>query len=150
MIIQAVKGFDKPAVMEPTSKKVYLPDANLVLMPYPQNMPDIEYSYTPSFDGSDAEASVTLTNAVNAGISKLLGTQARRQRNPDALFAAVPGLQVCVRGVHVVFGSKTAYDHLQFTKTLSDGRTMHVYTEAHSCAYPMQPLVEYLRSAESY
>lgn len=152
MIIQAVRGVTKPAVLEPVSKKVYLPDAGLVLPPYPQNMPNIEYGYTPSIGGSDAEASVTLGNAINVGISKLLNAQSRsvEQHDPNKLFNEVPNLQVCVRGVHVVFGNQSTYDQLQFTKQLADGRTMRVYTEKQACAYNLQPLVEYLRDAQSY
>jgi hypothetical protein len=152
MIIQAVKATTKPAVTEPVSKKVYITDASLVLPPYPVNMPNIEYSYTPSFDGTDAEANVTVTNAVSVGTSKLLNAQAMgaQDHDPGKLFTAVPDLQVCVRGVHIVFGTKTTYKHLQFTKQLTDGREIHVYTEQRSCAYDLQPLVTYLRDVDSY
>lgn len=152
MIIEAASAVNKPAVVEPTSKKVYLPDANLVLPPTPQSLPSLLYAYSPSFDGTDAEANVTVTNAVSVGVSKLRNAEGQglMRRDSRTLFTAVPDLQVCVRGVHVVFGSKTTYDKLQFTKTLADGRTMHVYTEAKSCAYNLQPLVEYLRGAQSY
>ena len=152
MIIESVQATLKPAVQEPVSKKVYLPDASLVLPPYPQNMPNVLYNYSPSFDGSDAEANVTLTNAVSVGISKVRNAESTSQLHgsPAAIFNAVPGLQVCARGVHVVFGSKTTYPKLQFTKTLADGRTMHVYTESRSCTYDLQPLVQYLRDAQSY
>lgn len=152
MIIQSIRAVDKPAVTEPASKKVYLPDANLVLPPYPQNMPDILYSYTPSVGGSDAEASVTLTNAVSVGISKILNAESlgAQKHDPNTLFTAVPNAQVCARGVHVVFGTRSTYAHLISSKQLADGRTMRIYTEAQSCAYDLQPLANYLGQAQSY
>lgn len=152
MIIEAVRSMTKPAVLDPVSKRVYLTDANLVLPPYPQNMSDILYSYNPSFDRADAEASVTLASAISVSAAKLRNAESQGlvSRDSTTIFTAVPDLQVCARGVHVVFGTKTTYDHLQFTKTLADGRTMHVYTEKQSCAYNLQPLVTYLQQAQSY
>jgi len=152
MIIQSVRGFLSPAVVEPISKKVYLPSASLVLPPYSQDVPGLEYSYVPSFDGSDAEASVTVTNAVSVGISKLLNAEGvgQQQHNPSKLFDAVPELQACARGVHLVFGTKSTYDHLEFTKQLHDGRTMYAYSEKTKCSYEFTNLVTYLRDAESY
>ncbi|HSX15993.1 MAG TPA: hypothetical protein VLF40_04340 [Candidatus Saccharimonadales bacterium] len=152
MIIQSVRGFLSPAVVEPVSKKVYLPSASLVLPPYSTEVPGLEYSYIPSFDGSDAEASVTVTNAVSVGISKLLNAEGvgQQQHNPSKLFDAVPELQACARGVHLVFGTKSTYDHLEFTKQLRDGRTMRVYSEKTKCSYPFTDLISYLQGAESY
>jgi hypothetical protein len=152
LIVQSLRSINKPAVLEPISKKVYLPDADLVLPPAPKTASDLLYSYVPSTDGSDAEANVTSTNALNVGISQLLSRAAevRYRRDPNAFFSNVPNAQACARGVHVVFGDKTTYDHLKFSKTLSDGRTMQVYTEAKPCAYNLDALVDYLRDAESY
>jgi hypothetical protein len=152
MIIQSIRSVNKPAVIEPVSKKVYLPDASLVLPPQPQDLSDVEYSYLPSIDGADAEASVTLTNAVSVGISKILNAESigLQQHDPGRLFQAVPNAQICARGVHVVFGSKAKYANLHFIKTLADGRVMKVYTEQQACEFDLQPLVTYLRDAQSY
>jgi hypothetical protein len=152
MIIEAVNAMHKPAVIEPVSKRVYLPDANLVLPPQPTTMPNLIYSYTPSFDGSNAEANVTVTNAVSVGVSKLRNAEGQGFMHHDStkLFDAVPELQVCSRGIHVVFGTKATYAHLQFSEALNDGRTAYVYTEAQSCAYNLKPLVDYLRNIQSY
>jgi hypothetical protein len=152
MIIEAIQAVKESAVIEPTSKKVYLPDANLVLPPYPQNVSNIQYSYTPSFDGTDAEASVTLANAISVGISKIRNAEALGAQNHDsnALFDAVPEAQVCARGLHLVFGAKTHYKHLEFGTQLADGRTMKLYSEANSCSYDFDPLTAYLKQAQSY
>ncbi|HSX42744.1 MAG TPA: hypothetical protein VLF59_01525 [Candidatus Saccharimonadales bacterium] len=152
MIVEAVNAQHKPAVIDPVSKKVYLPDANLVLPPQSQTMPNLLYSYAPSSDNADSEAGITVTNAISVGVSKLRNAEGQGllNRNSNKVFDAVPDLQVCSRGIHVVFGTKTTYDHLQFSKSLADGRTMYAYTEAKSCAYDLQPLVEYLRGAQSY
>ncbi len=152
IIIESVEALHKPAVIEPVSKKVYLPDANLVLPPQPATMPNLLYTYTPSFDSVDAEADVTVTNAVSVGVSKLRDAEGQGLVNRDSstLFTAVPGLQVCSRGLHVVFGTKTKYDHLLSSKTLADGRTMDVYSEKTACAYDLTPLANYLAQAQSY
>jgi len=152
MIIDSIRGVTRPATIEPVSKKVYLPDISLVLPPYPQDFSTIQYSYSPPIDGVDAEANVTTANAISVGISRIRNAQsaAMQHHNPTALFDAVPSAQVCVRGLHVVFGSKTTYKHLEFTKKLADGRTMNVYSEAQRCAYDLDSLTAYLRQAQSY
>jgi hypothetical protein len=152
MIIEAVTATQKPAVIEPTTKQVYLPDANLVLPAQPKNVPNLLYSSLPSVGKTDAEVQVTTTNAMSVGISKLRNAESQglMNHNSSKLFDAVPELQVCARGVHVVFGAKTKYAWIQFAKNLNDGRTMYVYTEQKSCAYSMQPLIDYLRGAQSY
>lgn len=152
MIAQAIRNLNTPAIIEPVSKKVYLPTASIVLPPYPQSVPTIEYSYTPSNDGADAEANVTVGNAISLGISKLLNAEAlgQQRHDPSLLFTAVPEAQACSRGLHMVFGTKTKYDHLEFSKQLRDGRVMSVYSEKTKCSYDLTHLTTYLKSAESY
>jgi hypothetical protein len=154
LIIQAMQGINKPAVVEPVSKKVYLPDASLVLPPPPQDLgQSLLYVYLSSSDGSDAGANVTLSNAVNSEIAKLESLQQSSNAwntRPSPAFDEVPRAQACVRGVHLVFGNKLKYDNLVFTKQLADGRTMHIYTEATKCPYNLDPLANYLKQAQSY
>lgn len=161
MIIAAANGSNRPAVVEPVSGKVYIPEAKLVLPPYGTGMTPILYNYMPTVSGSSAptELQVAMSGLVNAAESRLWIAQQYNSPwhtpDPTAVFKEVPGLQACVRGLHVFFVPSSIYGRGMkevVTKPLKDGRTMYVYDEQH-CAQGdggLASLAQYLQQAQSY
>lgn len=150
MMTSAIYDVSKPAVVEPHSKQVFLPDANIVLPAYPDHQMEVRYSYGGEADGQQS-MQITTSQAVQSGIAKVLGAQP--SNDTKALFAEVPNAQACARGLAVTFdGSIQSPDgaSLAFSKKLQDGRHMNVY-EQNSCeGYDFVPLISYLKDAKSY
>lgn len=151
-ILAGIENSNKPAVIEPVSKKTYLPDANLVL-PAVAKLGDVRYSYTPDFDTSDAFMQVTLDTVQSKAVSKMFaGTYATPEARNDyeAMFLRIATAQSCARGLNIQFGTKEGYGTPVITKQLADGRPMSVYQEKPGCPYNLQPLLDALKQAESY
>lgn len=160
LIINAVEGLNKPAVIEPISNRQYLPDAKLVLPPATAPNDQLLYSYTAytADNGPHTELSVTTKQAVHTAESRLWDTQADKSywgsSNMIKTFDQVPNLQACVRGVHLYFDAKSGNDSgykLEASKPLEDGRTVYIFTETGTiCHVGFGSLVEYLKQVQSY
>lgn len=150
MLTSAIYDVNKPAVIDPHSRKVYLPDASIVLPPYPGSGMEIRYSYTGE-GNSPKTMQVTTARAVQSGIAKVLGAQP--SNDVKAAFAQVPNAQACSRGLLVTLNgpAQTIDDgSLVLSKKLHDGRQMNVYNQTGCQGYDFRPLVSYLEDAKSY
>ena len=158
MIVDAIRGASKPAVLEPTTKKVYVPDASLVLPAYPSDIPEIRYAYSRPYASYGGGAQITTTLALQSGTARILNQGQTAGVNgsydPTALFNEVPSAQACSRGILLAFNEKdtssSADGTLAFTKTLHDGRVVHVYGNDRCKTYSFAPLLDYLKQVESY
>ncbi len=155
LIINAVEGRSLPAPIDPPTGKVYLTEGKLVLPPPDRSM-KILISSPAGSDGSTV-LNITTTNILQEAEAKLWSAQSVSSggRYANALsdvFASVPNLQACARGVQLFF-QKPNIDspafQLRATKVLADGRTLYFYTET-TCQTDQTPLVNYLKQAQSY
>lgn len=149
MMTNAIHDVTKPTVINPATKKVYLPDANIVLPPYPANVEEVRYEYSGAKGAQSMQ--VTTNDAIQSGNAKVIGTQP--SANPGVIFSQVPNAQACASGVLVTFGSPTGQrddSTIVYSKLLKDGREMDIYKQNSCHGYDFRPLTAYLKSAESY
>ncbi len=153
VIINAVRGLHKPAPVEPTTGKVYLPEARLVL-PAADSLQHVLYS-----NPSEQEVQITTSEILNQAETKLWTApaslsqvDAKTELKVKAMFSEVPNLQACSRGVQLFF-SPQDFDEstvqLHATKTLANSKTIYLYTDA-TCEGDLDKLAEYVKQAESY
>jgi hypothetical protein len=120
LILMAVEGLSVPAPVDARTGDVYFPPAKLYL-PTTQVLPQITYGYEPE----SQTLRVSTKQVVSATGSKLYSAH-----NNEQLFALVPKLQACSRGL--LLSPDTQQDsslvHIGDT-TVRDGRTLHVYNE---------------------
>lgn len=156
LIVSAGENLLKPAVIEPTSKRLYIPEANLVLPFYPASVSGVQYSYSPAFENSDAEVSITSRNAVLYGTSKVRakGALPATEQNSRDLFAEVPGMQACIRGIAVTLSEagkapRDADMAKDGQKRLADGRTASFHVNE-GCGNQPKDMLTYVKQLESY
>lgn len=153
LIISAVEGLAKPAPVDAPTGKIYISDAKLVLpvITYGSEVSDIRYAYFAQ--QNPKELQVTTSSIMRAAEAKLWTAQSVGESQDDqsrAMFAQVPNLQACTRGVHVFFGAQNQSGLTTAGNTqLKDGRTLYFYTED-GCNQNLSSLVAYLKQAQSY
>lgn len=155
LIASAVDGLNKPAPVEASTGRVFIPDARLVMPPYTGAMGYVEYYY----DGGDGSvglpSTLHLTSSViiNMAKTKLWTTTADNHRHDmKDVFLAVPSLQACARGVQLFFSpqsSKQPVLVLQGSHQLHDGRTVYVYSEP-ACQQDQSAVIALANQAQSY
>ena len=145
LIIRASQQLNKPAVIEPQSGKVYLPDAKLVLPTPRQGTGDVVYFYSSqsSADNLKEEVNVASVQDSRAAESEILN---KSQQDARILFDVVPKLQACNRGVRIGYEPDTTNKAVT-TKTLNNGRMAYFYTEK-GCDNPTW--LEYVKQIDSY
>lgn len=156
-ISAAISNLSKPATVEPLSKKVYVPEASLVLPPYSSAVSEVIYNNV-SDTNKVLEVDITTKPLLDASLAKLRnaafysggGRIWSQNTNPSRLFQAVPAAQSCSRGVHVVFSKQPDLGTFAAQKTLNDGRTMYLYKDTGPCKSMLNPLVNYLQQAQGY
>jgi hypothetical protein len=124
LILLAVKELKKDAPVEPRTGNIYFPESKLYL-PNPGTALSLTYVFDTSHADAQSELSVS-TNPVR-------GTQALYSaRNMEELFAAVPKLQACSRGIKLVhnkFDPNYGQNVLKHTVKLNNGLDLYVYLE---------------------
>lgn len=125
LILLAARGVKKDAPVEPRSGDIYFPESKLYL-PNPGTVLPLTYIFdTGNVTDSQSELSVS-TYPVR-------GTEALYSaRNSQELFAAVPKLQACSRGIKLVhnkFDPKHGQNVLKHTVKLNNGQDLYVYLE---------------------
>lgn len=149
LIIEAVRGLRKEAVVDGPSGKVYLPDAHLVLPPYPANVRGVLYSYDHSGEAiNDDELLITSTSALGYGIARV-----NSANSIEGSFNAVPKMQACSRQIAVTFKQNselvgTGYRQV-YAKKLADGREIFMYLDK-GCEENSAELIDYLKQLQSY
>lgn len=152
LISQAIDGIYKPAAVEAKTGNSYFPEARLFVTAQPQN-PELLYSYYA--DGDDLNFSVTASNVLSAGKSKMWSTYANEARHGDkaaftAMFNEVPHLQACARGLQLYYQPQSQAGFTeQLHTTLANGKTIYGYTEA-ACQQDLSPVVDTFKTVQSY
>jgi hypothetical protein len=125
LILLAVRGLKKDAPVDPRTGDVYFPESKLYVPNPGFTLPLTYLQDTGNVTDSQGELSVS-TYPVR-------GTQALyTARNSQELFAAVPKLQACSRGVKLVYAPFPANDTqnvLKHTVHLQNGKHLYVYVE---------------------
>ncbi len=143
LILRGSQLTSKPAVIEPLSGKVYLPDAKLVLPPASEEVGEIVYRYSPAYDvNSKEEINIARTIDIVSAGSKIISAP----EDIEKKFEGVPELQACSRGIRITFEPDAALEPVA-TKKLTNGKTAHFYTEV-LCNNPQ--LITYVQQIDSY
>jgi hypothetical protein len=125
LIVLAIRGVKKDAPVDPKTGDVYFPEAKLYL-PNPHTALALTY-LEDTGNIADAQSSLTVSTYPVLGTTNLYTAQDTNQ-----LFAAVPKLQACSRGIKLVYQQFPATDNtnvLRHTVHLNNGKTMYVYVE---------------------
>ena len=125
LILQAAKGSKTDAIVEARSGDVYFPKAKLYVPNNPE-LTDLTYDY--DADGPDG-AELTVSSST---VFERYAVRLYNAKNSEELFARVPKLQACQRGVLLVYKSLNNNDDkyvLQQTTSLDNNKTLYVYTE---------------------
>lgn len=153
LITKAVDGLHEPAPVDPRTGDSYFPEARLYVPASNNYNASLIYNYV-DVDGRP-ELSITGKQFVNAAQSKLWSAYSNNTKSNtkafEAVFAQVPNLQACARGVQLFTTPRTeatVYTK-RFEVTDSKNRTWYAYTEP-TCKQDIQPLVTQLRSIKAY
>ena len=161
-IFHSIDGLYTPVPIEAKTGNQYVASARLVMPASAVN--DTLYSYTPADDVTLASLSFTTRHMINNGESKTVSAYYdsftknsfsfdREGKAFEALFAKLPSLQACARGVQVFEAAQpndgTLVDRGE--KRLQDGRTLHFYTEE-QCEQQdeLNELLDVVKRIESY
>jgi hypothetical protein len=125
LIILAVRGLKKDAPVDYKTGDVYFPESRLFL-PNPGLPLTITYLYDKG-DVTNSQSELSVSTYPVRGTETLYTA-----RNNDELFAAVPKLQACSRGIKIVhqhFSRDDTQNELKHTVRLSSGKDVFVYLE---------------------
>ncbi|MEO6761716.1 MAG: hypothetical protein ABI220_05110 [Candidatus Saccharimonadales bacterium] len=160
LIIKATEAQTKPAVTDPHTNKIYLPEVGLVLPASTGTFNQLLYGYMPPFDDWGGELNVTTRQAMQGSEVKIISANASNNSwwhgsDQSKIFDHVPELQACARGVAVYFDAKTATESQLKPVSqvhLADGRTLYIGIDSdqYKCHYNMSGLLTYLKQAQSY
>lgn len=159
LIGDATKQLNKPAPVDPATGKVYIPEARLVLPAY-TGLGQIEYMYEGGQYASSNTAEIHLTSSaiLNLAQNKLRVDNANANNrmawqsyNGSSVFASVPSLQACTRGVQLFYARQSPGGVFLFqgARQLNDGRTLYIYTE-NNCKQNQSIVVDLAKQAQSY
>ncbi len=125
LILQAARGSKTDAIVEARTGDVYFPKAKLYVPSNP-DLSDLAYDY--DSDGANGpELTVSSKSIFERSAVKLYNAKTN-----DELFARVPKLQACQRGILFVYqqlsNDDKRYD-LQQSSDVGGGKTLYAYTE---------------------
>lgn len=159
LIDDATEQLNKPAPVDPSTGKVYIPEARIVMPAY-TGLGQIEYQYEAGqYAGSNGtEIHLTSSTILNLAKNKLWDNVANANSrsawqgyNSNELFNAVPSLQACTRGVQVFYSKQALGGDYAFqgSHKVNDGRTLYVYSES-DCAQDQSAVISLAKQAQSY
>jgi len=125
LILLAVRGLKKDAPIDHRSGDVYFPESNLYL-PNPGTALPLTYLYDTG-DVTNSQGELSISTYPVRGTEALY--IARTQEN---LFAAVPKLQSCSRGIKLVyqkFPDNDVENELSHRIVLNNGKELYIYLE---------------------
>jgi hypothetical protein len=125
LILLAVRGAKKDAPVEPKTGDIYFPESKLFL-PNPHMVLPLTYVFDEDAVSGPIE-NLSISTYPVRGSEGLYTAQ-----NNEELFAAVPKLQACSRGIKLSyeqFPISDTDDALQHTIHLSNGKTLYMYLE---------------------
>ena len=125
LILQAVNGLKKEAPVDTRTGDIYFPESRLYL-PNPGLALPLTYLWDKG-NVTDSQGELSVSTRPVKGTTEIITAS-----NNTELFAAVPKLQACSRGVKLVYQKFPADDtnnQLKHTVQLDDGRVLYVYIE---------------------
>lgn len=125
LIILAIRGLKKDAPVEPRTGDIYFPESKLYL-PNPGIALPLTYLYDKG-DVTSAQAELSISTYPVRGTEALYIA-----RSQESLFAAIPKLQACSRGiklVHQEFPNSDTDNELMHKIQLNNGKTLYIYLE---------------------
>lgn len=125
LILLAVRGVKKDAPVDARTGDIYFPESRLYL-PNPGMALPLTYLQDTG-DIADAQSELSISTYPVRGTTNLYTA-----RNQTELFAAVPKLQACSRGVKVVhqqFPRSDTTNILKHTVHLQNGHNVYIYLE---------------------
>jgi len=128
LVLLGVRSLKKDAPVEPRTGDIYFPESRLYL-PNPGNILGITY-LDDSGDVTNSYGGLSVGTYPVRGTEKLYTAS-----NINELFAAIPKLQSCSRGIKLLYEQVPAEDtvnELKHTVQLNNGKTLHIYLE-NSC-----------------
>lgn len=150
LITDAINNLSKEAVIDGPSRKVYLPEAKLVLPPYPIDLNGLRYRYSPAQDEANfkAEIYITTNETLRYGISQIPSSDETEQ-----IFESLPSAQACSRQILLAFEDihgKPDHQNVKVSSIkLADGRTAYLYLD-NGCKDNSEALINYLQQLQSY
>lgn len=144
LILLAVRGVKKDAPVDFKTGDVYFPEAKLYL-PSPDLALPLTYYYDKG-NGADFAEELTVSTYPVRGTEKMYIA-----KNQEELFAAVPKLQSCSRGIRITLKvSPESVEDLELLHKykLNNGDDVYVYLEK-SCP-ELKPLAESFKTLQSY
>ena len=159
LIGNATEPLNKPAPVDPSTGKIYIPEAHLMLPTY-SGLGQIEYQYDSAQDSGSNGAEIHLTSSTILSLAKgklwddvanANNRQAWQGYNANELFNDVPSLQACTRGVQIFYTKQNlGGDYVyQGSHKLNDGRTLYIYSES-ECTQDQTPIITLAKQAQSY
>lgn len=142
LIVQAVSALKVDAPVNPQSGAAYFPEARLYV---PGSMPSDHLIYLYNPDMQKPGISVSSQALLNRDINKMYVAQ-----DMDGVFAVVPHLQTCLRGVRLSYAQANSYDGAEFRQAakLSNGKTIYLYAEP-GCPQ-LSGVIDKLKKVDSY
>lgn len=149
LINDALRGLNKDAVIDGPSRQVYMPDAKLVLPPYPAEIRFLRYNYFSAPGGELAPEVRIASGAIMDATMYSVGIAV----SMEDLFSKVPKAQACSRQIQIFFDEShgEADGNLKrvVKKPLADGRIARIYLDQ-ECPDDSEQLINYLKQIESY
>ncbi|MDB5161206.1 MAG: hypothetical protein JWO96_586 [Candidatus Saccharibacteria bacterium] len=125
LILRSVRALKKDAPVDPRTGDIYFPESRLFL-PDPGLLQPLTYLYDKG-NVTDSQGELSISTYPIRGPAAFYNAQ-----NTKDLFAAVPKLQACSRGIKIVtkkFPQTDNQNELKQTVHLSDGGDLYVYIE---------------------
>lgn len=144
LILLAMRGTKKDAPVDPQTGDIYFPESGLYL-PNPGLPMTITY-YFDKGNGTDSPYELSVSTYPVKGTHTLYTVT-----NHEEMFAAVPKLQACSRGVKIVqqkFPGDDSQNELKHTVNLVDGRVLFIFLEK-DCP-ELDDLADTLKNIKSY
>lgn len=144
LVILAVRGLKKDAPVEPQTGDVYFPESRLYL-PNPATLSTLTYLHGEQY-GADSQTELSISTYPVRGTAALYAAQ-----NMDDLFASVPQLQACSRGIKITYSQLPEDDtenELQHVVLLRSGQYAYIYLEK-ACP-ELKETADLLKGVQSY
>lgn len=125
LVLLAIRGVKKDAPVDPRTGDVYFPEAKLYL-PDPHMALTLTY-LNDTGNITDSQSGLSVSTYPVMGTTPLYTAQ-----NMQQLFAVIPKLQACSRGIKLVYQQFPSSDNtnvLRHTVQLVNGKTLYVYVE---------------------
>ncbi len=125
LVLLAIRGLKKDAPVDPRTGDVYFPESGLYL-PNPHMTLPFTYLWDTG-DVTNAQSQLSISTYPVFGTTRLYTA-----RNNMELFAAIPAVQACSRGIKVVtqkFAQDDTQNVLKHTVHLDNGKDVYIYLE---------------------